>query len=202
MQDGQWWFRLGSLSTVGKSRPLPHFFSEDVSSSVLCHAQAEESPGASGMGGWRLIIDARTGAALMDSWWSHEWFFGWRHANQPTITMSFLGGRLDTASGLAVGSSSASSFHRVDGAGDMFEAHNLILLTGGAAVVRQSANRGSMVDSVSRGLEQANVWRTAALRLRVDPEVYAFPSRLREFQTRTRPSIQEVALVVFSQGRR
>jgi hypothetical protein len=110
--------------------------------------------------------------------------------------LSFLGMLFDTASGLAVGSGTGSSFHREDGAGDVFEAHNLTLIARGRVAFRRSVDRGSVVDTASRGLGQANVWRTAALRLRVDSGAYVFQNRVRDLQMRTRPSVQEVARVV------
>jgi hypothetical protein len=108
-------------------------------------------------GRWQTIFNKHTVAPRTNSSWSQEWLFGWCHANQPSIMLSFLGLQFDIASGSAVGSGSASTFQRVDRAGDVFEAHNLPLSAGGRVAVRRSAVMGSMVDTLSRGLGQANV---------------------------------------------
>jgi hypothetical protein len=113
-------------------------------------------------------------------------------SNQPSTMLSFLGLQLDMAGSSAATSGSYSTLRRVAWAGDAFEAHKPQLRARDHVAVRQSLVAGSTGDTLFRGPGQANVWRAAASWLRADIRAYGCRNRVRELQTRMRPSTEGV----------
>jgi hypothetical protein len=171
---------------------------------------AGSSGGAAGHewgGQWQttVTVSRHAGEPHANLSWSQEWVVGFHRANQPSTMLSFLGLQLETASSLAAPSGSCSTLQRVDWAGDMSEAHNLHLGARGHAVVSHSLVAGSTGNIFSHEPGQANVWRAAASWLRVYARAYGAQNRVREPQTRTRPSTGGGGTesdTIFGQGRR
>ena len=84
------------------------------------------------------MADHHQQARRGDLLWSQEWGVGFRHANQPSTLLSFLGLQLDMTGSSAATSGSCSTLQRVDWAGDAFEAHNPYLRARDHVAVRQS----------------------------------------------------------------
>ena len=87
--------------------------------------------------GW-TVADHHQQARRGDLLWSQEWGVGFRHANQPSTLLSFLGLQWDMTGSSAATSGSCSTLQRVDWAGDAFEAHNPYLRARDHVAVRQS----------------------------------------------------------------
>ena len=84
------------------------------------------------------MADHHQQARRGDLLWSQEWGVGFRHANQPSTLLSFLGLQWDMADSSAATSGSCSTLQRVDWAGDAFEAHNPYLRARDHVAVRRS----------------------------------------------------------------
>ncbi len=65
-------------------------------------------------GQWQTTVSRHAGAPHADMLWSQEWVVGFRHANQPSTMLSFLGLQLDMAGSSTATSGSCSTLQRVD----------------------------------------------------------------------------------------